>query len=299
MLLLTELGARLKEARLAKGYSLEDLQEITKIQKRYLIGIEEGNYSIMPGSFYVRAFIKQYAEAVGLDPEELLDQFKKDVPGTQNEEVVQSYAQSPSRRKLSSRSSSKTMEAMPKITVALFIIVIIAVISILYWAKSKESPDIAEDESPVVEYEKPQVTPPVTEEPTDGADEDTTEEDTAEEQEETEEQTPAQVITPGTVNGDDVNFEVSGTDEMKIRVEVNGNASWVAFRNTQGVDNLGKVYNPGESVEYDATADGYVRIRLGSAASTKVFVNDEEVISPSNRTTQNFILQLVQEQQAQ
>ena len=51
MLLLTELGARLKEARLAKGYSLEDLQEITKIQKRYLIGIEEGNYSIMPGSF--------------------------------------------------------------------------------------------------------------------------------------------------------------------------------------------------------------------------------------------------------
>ena len=297
MLLLTELGARLKEARLAKGYSLEDLQEITKIQKRYLIGIEEGNYSIMPGSFYVRAFIKQYAEAVGLDPEELLDQFKKDVPGTQNEEVVQSYAQSPSRRKLSNRSSSKTMEAMPKITVALFIIVIIAVISILYWAKSKESPDVV-DESPIVEYEKPQVTPPVTEEPTDNAEEATEDDDTAEEQE-PEEQTPVQVISPGTVSGDDVNFEVSGTDEMKIRVEVNGNASWIAFRNTQGVDNLGRVYNPGETIEYDATADGYVRIRLGSAASTKVFVNDEEIISPSDRTTQNFILQLVQEQQAQ
>ena len=297
MLLLTELGARLKEARLAKGYSLEDLQEITKIQKRYLIGIEEGNYSIMPGSFYVRAFIKQYAEAVGLDPEELLNQFKKDVPGTQNEEVVQSYAQSPSRRKLSNRSSSKTMEAMPKITVALFIIVIIAVISILYWAKSKESPDVV-DESPIVEYEKPQVTPPVTEEPTDNAEEATEDDDTAEEQE-PEEQTPVQVISPGTVSGDDVNFEVSGTDEMKIRVEVNGNASWIAFRNTQGVDNLGRVYNPGETIEYDATADGYVRIRLGSAASTKVFVNDEEVISPSDRTTQNFILQLVQEQQAQ
>ena len=297
MLLLTELGARLKEARLAKGYSLEDLQEITKIQKRYLIGIEEGNYSIMPGSFYVRAFIKQYAEAVGLDPEELLDQFKKDVPGTQNEEVVQSYAQSPSRRKLSNRSSSKTMEAMPKITVALFIIVIIAVISILYWAKSKESPDVV-DESPIVEYEKPQVTPPVTEEPTDNAEEATEDDDTAEEQE-PEEQTPVQVISPGTVSGDDVNFEVSGTDEMKIRVEVNGNASWIAFRNTQGVDNLGRVYNPGETIEYDATADGYVRIRLGSATSTKVFVNDEEVISPSDRTTQNFILQLVQEQQAQ
>ena len=141
MLLLTELGARLKEARLAKGYSLEDLQEITKIQKRYLIGIEEGNYSIMPGSFYVRAFIKQYAEAVGLDPEELLNQFKKDVPGTQNEEVVQSYAQSPSRRKLSSRSSNKTLEAMPKIIAGLFIIVIIAVIWFLFLFKSNDSSD--------------------------------------------------------------------------------------------------------------------------------------------------------------
>lgn len=299
MLLLTELGARLKEARLAKGYSLEDLQEITKIQKRYLVGIEEGNYSIMPGSFYVRAFIKQYAEAVGLDPEELLNQFKKDVPGTQNEEVVQSYAQSPSRRKLSSRSSNKTLEAMPKIIAGLFIIVIIAVIWFLFLAKSNDSSDIVDEESSLVEYEKPQVTPPVTEDSTDDTEEDATEEDAAGEQEETEEQTPAQVISPGTVNGDDVNFELSGTDEMKIRVEVNGNVSWIAFRNTQGVDNLGRVYNPGESIEYDATADGYVRIRLGSVASTKVFVNDEEIISPSNRTTQNFIIQLVQEQQAQ
>ena len=72
MLYLTELGNRLKEARLVKGLSLDDLQEITKIQKRYLIGIEEGNYSMMPGKFYVRAFIKQYAEAVGLEPEEII-----------------------------------------------------------------------------------------------------------------------------------------------------------------------------------------------------------------------------------
>ena len=75
--MVTELGARLKEARLQKGYSLDDLQEITKIQKRYLVGIEEGNYASMPGSFYVRAFIKQYAEAVGLNPNEILQQYQK------------------------------------------------------------------------------------------------------------------------------------------------------------------------------------------------------------------------------
>ena len=82
MLFLTELGNRLKEARLVKGLSLDDLQEITKIQKRYLIGIEEGNFSSMPGKFYVRAFIKQYAEAVGLEPEEIFEKFNSEIPNT-------------------------------------------------------------------------------------------------------------------------------------------------------------------------------------------------------------------------
>ena len=36
----------------------------------------------MPGNFYVRAFIKQYAEAVGLDPEELFEEFKNEIPNT-------------------------------------------------------------------------------------------------------------------------------------------------------------------------------------------------------------------------
>ena len=103
MLWLTELGTRLKEARLSKGYSLDDLQEITKIQKRYLIGIEEGNYSIMPGTFYVRAFIKQYAEAVGLDSNEIFRKFKNEIPANntvQNVTATTNIQQPQQRRTL-------------------------------------------------------------------------------------------------------------------------------------------------------------------------------------------------------
>ena len=83
---MTGLGDRLREARTAKGFSLDDLQSITKIQKRYLSGIENEDYSMMPGAFYVRAFIKQYAEAVGLNADDMLALYKDSTPSAILEE---------------------------------------------------------------------------------------------------------------------------------------------------------------------------------------------------------------------
>ena len=287
MLLLTELGARLKEARLSKGYSLEDLQEITKIQKRYLTGIEEGNYSSMPGSFYVRAFIKQYAEAVGLNSDELLEQYKNEIPGTQTQEVAQSFTQSPSRTKLAAKNRSGMMEAMPKMIVGLFAIVIIVVVIILVTSKVNESSDNYEEENPEVEIVKPEPeTDPVT--PTED------DENTSEEPVEEEPQAPVQAISPGVVAGPDVTYEISNTDKLNIRIEVIDNISWVGIRDINGNEKIDdRVYNPGEVVTYDATPDGFARIRLGAALSTKVYINEEELQFASQVSTQNIYLKLV------
>src|SRR5699024_236679 len=84
-----ELGAIVKEARQEKNISLESLQESTKIEKRYLKAIEQGNFHILPGTFYARAFIKEYAEAVGLNAEELLAEHKNELPTSQPKEDVQ------------------------------------------------------------------------------------------------------------------------------------------------------------------------------------------------------------------
>ena len=55
------------------------MQQITKIQKRYLIAIEDEKFDELPGDFYVRAFIKQYADTVGLDGKELLREYDDDL----------------------------------------------------------------------------------------------------------------------------------------------------------------------------------------------------------------------------
>src|SRR5690625_6004319 len=77
-----EIGELLKEAREEKGYTLDNIQEKTKIQKRYLVAIEQGDFNALPGKFYARAFIREYAEAVELDPEVVLADFKeeKEIP---------------------------------------------------------------------------------------------------------------------------------------------------------------------------------------------------------------------------
>lgn len=304
MFFLTELGARLKEARLAKGFSLDDLQEMTKIQKRYLIGIEEGNYSIMPGSFYVRAFIKQYAEAVGLDADQLFMDYRQDVPEVQKEEVAQSFSQSPSRRKMASSTSSKTMEAMPKMIVGLFVIVILVVSWTLMVKKSGGTPDVPGESDKPIEYvqnNKGKDQPKDTTEPT--VEEDT---ETNQEPEEpiVEEPIVTQAISPGAVNGENTVYEVSGTDTLKIRLVVSGD-TWLGIRSEATAGKRAeeqipdRVYKAGEVVENDSTANAYARIRLGNSKVVKVFVNDVELTYAQDRTTQNIILKLVTEQQEQ
>src|SRR5699024_12387930 len=80
-----QIGERLKEAREAKGLSLNSLQEETKIQKRYLTAIEQGKFEVLPGTFYARAFIKEYALAVGLDPTSLLEEDRDEIHSSQDE----------------------------------------------------------------------------------------------------------------------------------------------------------------------------------------------------------------------
>ncbi|RHW39577.1 helix-turn-helix domain-containing protein [Lysinibacillus yapensis] len=290
---MTELGARLKEARLSKGYSLDDLQEITKIQKRYLNAIEEGNYSIMPGTFYVRAFIKQYAEAVGLDADELLDEFKKEIPNQPTEEVAQSISQSPTRRRLNTRSTNRMLESMPKIIVGLFIIVIIVAIWFLYQQKmATNQPDEMQKETQL-EYE--QVPPSTSEKP---AKEEQPAEDEQEpaEEEPAEEETATQELSPGTPNGETTTYTLTGTDKMALRIEVTGE-TWVGIRDEAGSEQVdARVYNAGEVVEFDATTNQYARIRLGNSNNAKVFVNDEPLKYAQSAVTQNIIITLQPEE---
>lgn len=64
---MNEIGVLLREAREARGMSLADVSEVTKIRSKYLDAIERGEFTMIPGEVYLKGFIRNYADCVGLD----------------------------------------------------------------------------------------------------------------------------------------------------------------------------------------------------------------------------------------
>ncbi len=71
-----QLHEELKEIRLEKNISLEQIHEATRIHLDFLRKIEDGDFSIVPEPF-LRAFLREYAEIVGIDPNRVIQRFEK------------------------------------------------------------------------------------------------------------------------------------------------------------------------------------------------------------------------------
>ena len=66
-----EIGASLRKARQELGVTLDDVEDETKIRKRYLNALEREDYADLPSEVYARGFLKTYANYLGLDGEAL------------------------------------------------------------------------------------------------------------------------------------------------------------------------------------------------------------------------------------
>ncbi|MBP1635271.1 MAG: hypothetical protein H6Q10_1845 [Acidobacteria bacterium] len=63
-------GPELRRAREARGLTVEEIAEVTKVSAALYRGLENNDLSRWPTGLFRRAFIRSYAEAVGLDPED-------------------------------------------------------------------------------------------------------------------------------------------------------------------------------------------------------------------------------------
>ena len=72
------LPERLYAARERKGVDLYRAERDTKIRARYLGALERGDYKDLPGAVYTKGFLRNYALYLGLDPEDVLVQWRRE-----------------------------------------------------------------------------------------------------------------------------------------------------------------------------------------------------------------------------
>ncbi|TDT68579.1 uncharacterized protein DUF4115 [Hypnocyclicus thermotrophus] len=72
-----KIGEILKKAREEKGFDIAYIAEQTKIQKRYLIALEEGNYNELPGEVHIKGFLRNYCREVGLDSNKIIEMYNQ------------------------------------------------------------------------------------------------------------------------------------------------------------------------------------------------------------------------------
>ncbi|HEX6287558.1 MAG TPA: RodZ domain-containing protein [Herpetosiphonaceae bacterium] len=75
---MSQLGARFREAREARGITLNEASASTRILLRYLQALEEGDFNQLPGDVYARGFIRNYAQFLDLPADELILLYRRE-----------------------------------------------------------------------------------------------------------------------------------------------------------------------------------------------------------------------------
>jgi cytoskeleton protein RodZ len=242
-----KIGPVLERARKDRGLSFEEAERATKIRKRYLIGLEQDDYTVMPDAVYARGFLKAYANFLGLDGDGLSQELRTRKKPRRERRLSYAAPSSDFDRPISPGGvpGAEKRQVASKSTVVTFVIaalVIAALVGALYFVGLNVRPSAAED-TPEAERMAASLEPATGD---GGAGEE-----------------------PGGPNPEDAPSGV-----LTVGVEVEGRAAWIRVRSDSETV-FEEVAPPGFSRTFEASR--MVGIRAGDAGAVHVVVNGQDV----------------------
>jgi hypothetical protein len=127
------IGDTLSEARARRAVDLEEVKAATGIRTRYLRAIEQEDWDALPEEFYARSFIRKYAQFVGVAPEPLVDEYRRQ-RGTADragEAPTSPFARTSSRKAEALRRRRKRQAVYTWVGAAGLVVVIVVAIVLL------------------------------------------------------------------------------------------------------------------------------------------------------------------------
>ena len=246
-----KVGLVLERARKDRGLSLEEAERATKIRKRYLIGLEQDDYTVLPDAVYARGFLKTYANFLGLDGDGLSQDLRTRKKPRRERRLSYAAPSSDFDRPIISPGGVRGAEKrqVSKSTLVTFVIaalVIAALVGALYFVGLNVRPSAAEDAPQAERLAAPM-------EPAAGDGE-------------------AGEEPGGSNTGDDPGDAPSGA--LTVGVEVEGGPAWIRVRSDSETV-FEQVAPPGFSRTFEASR--VVGIRTGDAGAVRVEVNGQDV----------------------
>ena len=265
-----EIGRFLERTRKDKGLSLEEVEQATKIRKRYLAGLENEDYAMLPDAIYAQGFLKTYANFLGLDGEALSRQLKsrrkprRDQGIRYNTQLESEFEEPLIAPRGLQGTEKRNVPTSAIVTLLVAVFVLAVVIGTLYFVgrgvqasrPGGNNPPSATREEPPRQGDQQKV---ADKERTPGA-------------------KPANTETAGEDAGDQQGQKEAGQpvppDSLRVVISVQGSPSWLLIQ-TDGNTAYEQVARPGFSQTFEAGRQLY--IKCGDAGAVHVEINGQDL----------------------
>src|SRR5215210_2082208 len=265
-----KIGRFLEQKRKERGLSLEEVEQATKIRKRYLTGLEREDYAMLPDAVYAQGFLKTYANYLGLDGEALSQQLKsRRKPRRERGINYNNPPESSFERPLISPggltgTEKRKISTSAVVTLLVALLALAVVIGTLYFVgRGVLASRSQEDNPPAVSGENP----PRQEQQKVAA------------KDKTPEATPAKEDAAGSDGNADQEKQAGAKqsappDTLQVLVTVKERPSWLLIR-ADGAQAYEQVAQPGFSRTFEAEHRLY--IKSGDAGAVTVEINGQDV----------------------
>ena len=126
-----DFGSHLKHEREMRGISLEEIAASTKIQIRYLQALENNQFDQLPGTVFIKGFVRSYAKTIGCNADDLISAYDESI-GSPQQDADQI------ERDLADRQDSQGRSARINLLGVVALVAVLAV-GVWYWNAPQSS----------------------------------------------------------------------------------------------------------------------------------------------------------------
>jgi cytoskeleton protein RodZ len=129
------IGDTLREARMRQHLDIADVEARTKIRAKYLRALENEEFGMLPGPTFVKTFLRTYAEALGLDPQVLVEEYRSTYESRDEVEHLQQLGPT-----AVARDRRRGPPRGPWVAIGLAVVAVIAVLLVIGLVGDDEEP---------------------------------------------------------------------------------------------------------------------------------------------------------------